>query len=270
MFLNRRIKESIKTALAMVIVFGVALSMDWERPYWAGFAVAMISLSTMGQSLNKGAKRMLGTLLAFVVSLTLIALFSQDRWWFIASLSVWVGFCTYQYADTKSYFWFLAGFVCAVICFDAGTDPIHAFNTAVLRIQETGLGILVYSLISTFLWPNSTRGELNSSTCDLMMVQRKLYSSYLLAMTDLSGNNGELRLQEIQLRNRFNQDLSAALTDTYEVRALSGQWQQFQNQSTELMKSLDRWYDSLKEVSELDLYHLLPSLDALTNELEPK
>ncbi len=268
MILTRNVKESIKTALAMTIVFGIALSMDWERPYWGGFAVAMISLSTIGQSLNKGAKRMLGTLLAFVVSLTLIALFSQDRWWFIAGLSVWVGFCTYQFAGTKSYFWFLAGFVCAVICFDAGTDPIHAFDTAVLRVQETGLGILVYSLISVFLWPNRSQDELNSSTCDLMIIQRKLYSSYLLAMTDLSGNNGDLRMQEIQLRNRFNQALAAARTDTYEVRELSAQWQHFQNQSTELMKSLDRWYDSLQEVSELDLYHLLPSLPALTNELE--
>jgi hypothetical protein len=36
--------------------------MDWDRPYWAGFAVAFVSLSTIGQSLNKAALRVLGTL----------------------------------------------------------------------------------------------------------------------------------------------------------------------------------------------------------------
>ena len=60
--LSTRTKEAIKTGLAMAIAYGIALSMDWEKPYWAGFAVAFISLATTGQSLNKGALRMLGTL----------------------------------------------------------------------------------------------------------------------------------------------------------------------------------------------------------------
>ena len=91
MTLNNRTKEAIKTALAMTIAYGVALSMDWPNPHWAGFAVAAISLSTVGQSLNKGVMRMLGTLLAAAFSLTLIALFPQDRWLFFAVLSAYVG-----------------------------------------------------------------------------------------------------------------------------------------------------------------------------------
>jgi uncharacterized membrane protein YccC len=62
MILSTKTKEAIKTALAMTIAYGIALSMDWDRPYWAGFAVAMISLATIGQSLNKAALRVLGTL----------------------------------------------------------------------------------------------------------------------------------------------------------------------------------------------------------------
>ena len=59
--LSTRTKEAIKTGLAMTIAYGIALYMDWDRPYWAGFAVAMISLATVGRSLNKAALRMLGT-----------------------------------------------------------------------------------------------------------------------------------------------------------------------------------------------------------------
>jgi len=61
MVLSDRFKYSFKVALAMVMAYGVALSMNWEKPLWAGFAVALISLATVGQSLNKGARRMLGT-----------------------------------------------------------------------------------------------------------------------------------------------------------------------------------------------------------------
>ena len=94
--LSTRTKNAIKPALAMTIAYGISLGMGWENPYWAGFAVAMISLSTAGQSLNKGTMRMLGTLVAAAASLTLIAWFAQDRWWFIGILSVYIGFCTYR------------------------------------------------------------------------------------------------------------------------------------------------------------------------------
>jgi uncharacterized membrane protein YccC len=63
----------------MTMAYGIALSMDWGRPDWAAVAVAFVSLATLGQSLNKGAKRMLGTLVAGAVALTLIARFPQER-----------------------------------------------------------------------------------------------------------------------------------------------------------------------------------------------
>ena len=57
--LNIRTKEAIKTALAMTIAYAIALRMDWDRPYWAAFAVGMISLPAAGASLRKGVLRML-------------------------------------------------------------------------------------------------------------------------------------------------------------------------------------------------------------------
>jgi uncharacterized membrane protein YccC len=87
MVLTRKTKESLKTALAMTIAYGIALHMDWDKPYWAGFAVAMVSLATIGQSMNKAALRMLGTFLAILVAFVLIALFAQQRWLFILFLS---------------------------------------------------------------------------------------------------------------------------------------------------------------------------------------
>ena len=273
MILSTRTKESIKTALAMVIAYGIALSMNWERPYWAGFAVSFTSLYTAGQSLNKATLRMLGTLLAFVVSLIVIALFVQERWWFMVVLSIWIGFCTYMMCASKhSYFWFVAGFVCAVISFDAGPNPVNAFHIATLRVQETGLGILVYSLVCILLWPTSTRSELESSTRDLIVTQRKLYSSYLRTMInhDTDDEIHAIRMQTVQTRNRLNQALIAARTDTYEVKELYGQWLLFQDQSTDLLETLARWHASLKEVENLDLNLLLPNLDALTNDIEPR
>jgi uncharacterized membrane protein YccC len=161
--LSGKAKEAIKTALAMTIVYGIALYMDWDKPYWAGFAVAFISLATIEQSLNKGFMRMLGTLVAGTVALTLIALFPQQRWCFMVMLSIYVGLCTYMMTGKKMpYFYQVSAFVCVIICFDGGVNSPNAFETAIVRIQETGMGIFVYVMISVFLWPRRDNNDLNN------------------------------------------------------------------------------------------------------------
>src|SRR5262245_55519906 len=91
-----RIKPAMKTALAMVLAYGIALSMNWDNPHWAGFAVAFCSLSTVGESLNKGLLRLAGTAVAGLAALTLVAAFPQDRWLFLACMSAFAGFCAFM------------------------------------------------------------------------------------------------------------------------------------------------------------------------------
>ena len=47
-----KFKEAVKTALALALVYGIALKAGWMNPYWAGWAVAMIALPTAGQSIH--------------------------------------------------------------------------------------------------------------------------------------------------------------------------------------------------------------------------
>lgn len=151
---GERFKSSFQTALAMTMAYGFALWFDWDRPMWAAFAVALISLPTLEESLAKGGQRLRGTLLAIPVSLSFIALFSQDRWLFMICLSSWLAFCTYRMSSGKnSYLWFCAGFVSAIVATNGGPDPVNAFSIAVIRTLETALGIACYAVVAAFLWP---------------------------------------------------------------------------------------------------------------------
>ena len=271
--LSTRSKEAIKTALAMTIAYGIALSMDWDKPYWAGFAVAFTSLATVGQSFNKAALRMLGTLVTTVVALIFIALFAQDRWLFMLFLSLYVGFCTYMMGGAKhQYFWHVCGFVCVIICMDAGPNSINAFEIAILRAQETGLGILVYSLISILIWPISSGADFEATVCKLASIQKQLYRSCL----DLMSGQGvaeearALRTQAVQEQARFDQLLSAAETDTYEVWEVRQQWGHYQSQAAELTETMERWRESFAEVKALDLSRLLPNLTPFSAELDER
>jgi uncharacterized membrane protein YccC len=269
--LSTRTKEAIKTGLAMAIAYGIALQMDWDRPYWASFAVAFISLPTAGQSLHKGALRMLGTLVAGVAALTLIALFPQERWWFMVFLSVFIGFCTYLMTGKKNqYFYQVMAFVCVIICFDGGANSLNAFETAMARIQQTGMGILVYTLVSVFLWPRTTGGEVYDASRRLVAVQGGLFESYR-ARTAGKGPGEDYRsqrMQEMQSLTRLAQALEAAEVDSYEVWAARHQWQCFLLDSKALSEVLERWREGLTEIDKLDLNKLLPNLEALSTELE--
>jgi uncharacterized membrane protein YccC len=266
--LDTRFKESVKTALAMVISYGISLQMGWDRPYWAGFAVAFISLSTVGQSLNKGILRLAGTAAAVVVALSLIGMYGQDRWSFLLAFSLWLGLCTYMMAGPRnSYFWHVGGFVCAIIAMDGGADPVNAFSIAMLRAQETSLGVLVYGLVSILLWPNNSRQAFRQATLQLTKTQAQLFDSSLAQMR--GENNGEaaqgLRQQSLAARTGFEQLLDAAISDSDEVREDQRLWRRFASQQLEFSITMQRWRDSFDELEGLSLHDLLPELAAFAD-----
>ncbi|MHC4373625.1 MAG: FUSC family protein [Planctomycetota bacterium] len=273
MILSRKAKESIKTALAMSIAYAVALRMGWDKPMWAGFAVAFVSLATVGQSLNKAALRMLGTLVGAGVALTLIALFSQERWLFILFLSIWLGFCTYWMGGKKhQYFWHVCGFVCVIICMDGGPNSADAFNIAVLRTQETGLGILVYGLIALLLWPTNSGNDFKDAANRLAAAQQQLFRALLGAMNgqDNAEQAQALRAQEHAQYTRVSQLLDSAEIDSPQVRQFRQQWRQYQVLTGQLAETMECWRESFAEAQKLDLSRLLPDLKGFTDELDQR
>jgi hypothetical protein len=153
---SNKFRHAFKVALATVIAYGLALSWDWPDPKWAALAVAVVSLPSMGESLVKGQHRLLGTLTAAVFTVILFAMFPQDRWMIAIGMSGWQALCVYKMADGKSfYFWYCAGFISAIIGAYAMSDPLQAFDFAVIRSMETGLGVFVYTVVALVLWPDA-------------------------------------------------------------------------------------------------------------------
>jgi len=153
--------------------------MDWENAYWAAFAVAFCTLSTVGESLNKGLLRLSGTLLGSLAAVTLIAMFAQDRWLFLIGMSIFVGFCTYMMPGTSRwYFWYVAGFSVPLLALAGGFDPLNDFQTVITRSEETALGIVCYSLVCLLLWPTSSREALKDAIRQLVAAHRQLAAHY--------------------------------------------------------------------------------------------
>jgi len=283
MVLSKRFQDAFKTALAMVLAYGIALAMDWDKPAWAGFAVAVISLATVGQSLNKGLMRMVGTVAGALAALAIISLFPQERWWFMTALSGFVGFCVYRMGRSRyPYAWNVAGFVSLIVALATVPATEYVFDVAVVRMLETGLGVLCFTLVTMLLWPATTGAELDAAVRGLAATQHRLYRRYreLLpgqapavpspddASAGAAADLDRLRAEEAQQLSQAQQALAGAAQDTYAVWELRTPWSRLLEQAGQVMGALARWHETFDEVRELDLAALLPDFPAFADELE--
>ncbi|WP_435249558.1 FUSC family protein [Vibrio sp. nBUS_14] len=155
---NASTKEAIKAALSIVIAICLALWFQWEKPYWAAIAVAVMALNeSFAHSIHKGYNRLMGTLLGTGYAFFLIAMFSQDRFLFLTFFTLFLGTCIFMSSDEKYGYIFSIGFaVCSIIACMGGFDSQVTFYFAVLRIQETLLGVITFSIVYRLIWPVST------------------------------------------------------------------------------------------------------------------
>lgn len=124
------------------------------------------------------------------------------------------------------YAWHVCGFMCGVVCVEAGPNALEAFDIAMLRSQQTTLGIAVYALVAVFIWPASSGADFNVSAAKLAAAQHELYLAYLAPLRD-AGRPAEVSTrwtEESQAKAQFDQLLDAAVTDDLEIGEWRRQW----------------------------------------------
>lgn len=145
--------------LAMVLALGVAFWLQLESASSAATCVAILAQPKRGQALSKAVYRLLGTLIGAVVSIVLVALFSQDRVLMLVSVSVWLGLCVFvaQYLqDTRAYGAMLSGYTVAIIALAQIDTPQDTFTAATARVAAIVLGIVAITFINDALASPST------------------------------------------------------------------------------------------------------------------
>lgn len=273
MILSARFKLAFKTALAMVIAFGIALSLNWERPYWAGLAVAMCSLGRVGDSLNKGLLRAFGTLFAVAIALILLSLFPQSRWPFLLAMTGYVAFCSFMMGSTtRWYFWFVAGFTVPILTLSVDISGTASFALAMMRAQETLLGIIVYTLVSVLVWPESSHKALEKAVQNLVGLEHRFFKGCigLLQGQDDDGGLAKIRTQAIQSFTQLGSLLDGAELDSYAVWELRHEWRRSHRQLADIGHALEVWRLGFKDLQGLDPRGLMRGLQDFAEEIEAR
>jgi uncharacterized membrane protein YccC len=270
--LSPRTKSAVRTCLAVVIAYAIALHMDWEKPYWAAWTAFSIGLATRGEGIHKGLMRLAGGLLGAVGGFVLLAFFIQDRWLFMTFLSLYAGIFTYLALGSKQngYFWQQAGFFATVIAFSSAFDPVNAFEVGLERAQETGAGLITYVVLSVLLWPDNSRRDLDQSAAQLAKSVRDLWADCAIL---LQGGPGAVEAHALTDKVRANQArfgrlLGAARTDSWEVAEVRPAWRRLEARSAELTETLARWRYGLDEHHAQSFERLVPGLPSFIEEID--
>ncbi|MFA0338097.1 FUSC family protein [Vibrio breoganii] len=159
--LSRSTQEAIKVALAISLSISIALWFGWDKPYWAAIAVVVAAANeSYSHSVKKGRNRVLGTAFGISYAMFLLALFPQDHLAFITLFTLFLGFCSFMGSHKQFGYAFTIGFnVCAIIACMGSFDSVTTFNIAILRIQETLLGLFVFSVIFSVIWPQKIEDD---------------------------------------------------------------------------------------------------------------
>jgi uncharacterized membrane protein YccC len=263
---------AIKTCVAVVIAYAIALHMDWEKPYWAAWTAFSIGLATRGEGIHKGLMRLAGGLVGAVAGLMLLAFFIQDRWLFIAFLSLYAAVFSYLGLESsgKGYFWQQAGFFAAVVAFDSAFHPTNAFEVGVERAQETGAGLVTYVVVGLLLWPENSRRDLEQSASRLVSNVQQFFGQYISLLSgrhDLREGQGQ-EDQIHTLQAGMGRLLDAAERDSWAVAETRSAWRAFQAQIGELIETLIRSKADLDELQVRNLSGLAPGLPIYLEEIK--
>ncbi|MCX2757214.1 FUSC family protein [Vibrio sp. Sgm 22] len=254
-------KDAIKAALSIVIAICLALWFGWEKPYWAAIAVAVMALNeSFAHAINKGHNRLMGTLLGTSYAFFLIAIFSQDRFLFLTFFTLFLGVCIFMSSDEKYGYIFSIGFaVCSIVACMGGFDSQTTFHFAVLRLQETLLGVVVFSIVYRIVWPVNT--ELN-------FVQR--FETSKQALLDAMENTDDIDIAALESNtaniDKLYQLLDLPLTGSYHLKENIQTWRLRVDEMAHIQDTLLKQSNSESNlgIQWAVLTHNLKTFDVLT------
>lgn len=265
-------KEAIKTSLSVVLVYGIVLKLNWFDPYWAALAVLMVSLPTAGQTIHKSLNRVAGTIPGCIAALVIFSLAAQSRWGFMLLAAWWIFFTTYMMLRSKNnpYMWKIAGFVCLIIAQAGPSSSETLFYHAVFRTMDTVIGISVYTLVSLLLWPRTNMGAIKKASHNLLTTLAENFHTASEVMTgkDAPVPLSELHTKELKQLAQLEQALLAEGSESYDTQKFRHTWEQYQTLSIAVVESLNRWQSGFAELSNIDIYAVLPDIKQFYAELD--
>ncbi len=136
----------------------IGFALGLPRPYWAMLTAYLISQPLSGAMRSRGIYRIFGTVLSASAVLAMVPPLANAPVMLSLALSLWIGLCVYLSVldrTPRSYVFVLAGITSAIIGFPTAAAPIGVFDTAITRVEETGLGVICATVAHSLVFPQA-------------------------------------------------------------------------------------------------------------------
>ena len=160
----------------------------------------------------------------------IVALFPQQRALFLLAMALWIGVCAggaTLHRNFKSYAFVLGGYTAAIVAMPVIGNPPAVFDSAVARISEVLLGLLVSGVISDTVFPSRMRDVLRQAA-------RAQFAHFLGFVQRSTGGAIRRAMRWMRAHLRFVRDAvtledlrSSVIFEDADARARSGHMQLF-------------------------------------------
>ncbi|MGD2009916.1 MAG: FUSC family protein [Desulfobacterales bacterium] len=137
----------------------------------------------------------------------------------------------------------------------AGPQEGSAFHFAAYRTMETIAGIVIWTVVSVFIWPRSSRKTLDTVSRQLMEAMKPPLDGYRDELLDHGMGDAlqRSRAQAGKLVGQLGQTIAAAASESYEVHEVRHLWERLHGLSGSMLEVLDRLQPGLKDLQKIDL-----------------
>jgi len=145
----------VQMAISVVVVLFLALLIRLEYPTWAVFTVLVLSMANyVGAVQEKAVLRLIGTIVGGILGFLATGALQQSPMLYLPLTFVVVAVSVAMFGQSRApYAFFLVGMTYVVIASDSQTDPAKAWQFALLRIEEVGLGVVVSMVVQVVVFP---------------------------------------------------------------------------------------------------------------------
>jgi uncharacterized membrane protein YccC len=194
----------------------------------------MAVTETNGHSLKKGRLRIIGTLFGVLMAFIFVGLFAQQPLYLLLAYFLLVAVCVYQQTNPRNgYAWTVSLMVASLVIGMGHLDSESTFDIAVLRMQETILGVFCFTLVFNHIWPVSSRVLLMATLHDYFNSQAQQLNTALDELQQGRFNTNFPLGVSLQRLTRLEDLLQAASADSYQVSSNYPLWRQLQQQLSE-------------------------------------
>lgn len=171
LFNPRSLLFSVNALVAALAAVFVSLKIGLENPFWAMMTAYIVSNPFSGAFRSKAVFRLIGTCIGAAATVLLVPNLANAPVLLSLAMALWVGGCLFLALldrRPRSYVAMLAGYTAAFIGFPVVYHPELMFQTAVLRAEEIGVGILCAGLMQLLVFPRDISAMFQARTAAIL------------------------------------------------------------------------------------------------------